>query len=248
MILGDIWNFILYVPILNVLVLFYHYLGSNMGVAIIALTIVFKVVLYPLTVPSLETAKKQKELQPEIDKLKKKYKDKNVFAQKQMELFKEHGINPMSGCLPQLLQLAVVIALYRVFINILQSGTAIASINNDIYFNFLKFSDTDILNNSFLYLNLAHPDQFFILPLLAAASQFLLSKYMMGETKDLEKPVKATPDKSDDVMYNMQKQMTYMMPIMTLLIGFKLPSGLVLYWLISTVLSIVQYMYLNRKK
>jgi len=91
MLLADIWNSILYTPILNLLVFFYHYLGNNMGLAIIMLTVLIKVLLFPLTKPSIEAAKKQKELKPEIDKLKKKYKDKSVFAQKQMELYKEHG-------------------------------------------------------------------------------------------------------------------------------------------------------------
>lgn len=246
MLLGDIWNSILYIPILNLLVFFYHYLGNNMGVAIIMLTIFIKVLLFPLTKPSIEAARKQKELKPEIDKLKKKYKDKSVFAQKQMELYKEHGANPMAGCLPQIAQFAVIIALYRVFINILKEGTQIIDFNKDLYFNFLHFTQTEILNTHFLYWNLAIPDKTWVLPILAAGSQFFMSKYMMSSNKTVEETVKNTPDKSDDVMYNMQQQMAYIMPIMTLAIGFKLPSGLLLYWLISTVLSIVQYKMLNR--
>jgi len=247
MIFSEIWNVALYNPILNLLVIFYHYLGNNMGLAIIMLTVVLKIALFPLTKPSIEAAKKQKELQPEIKKLKKKYKDKSVFAQKQMELYKKHGANPMSGCLPQIVQFAIIIALYRVFLNILQDGASILDLNNNLYFAVTKFSATDILNTSFGYLKLTVPDQFFILPVLAALSQFWMSKYMMTANKTIEKTVKDTPDKSDDLMYNMQKQMAYVMPLITLVIGVKLPSGLVLYWLISTLLSVAQYKWLNKK-
>lgn len=247
MILADIGNTVLYTPILNLLIVFYNLLGNNMGLAIITLTVVIKIALFPLTKPSLEAARKQKELQPEIDKLKKKYKDKSVFAQKQMELYKEHGANPMTGCLPQILQFAVIIALYRVFINIL-GNNSILELNNILYFNFTHFVEIEVLNTNFLFWNLALPDPYFVLPVLAAASQFFMSKDMMSTNKNVETAIKNTPDKSDDVMYNMQKQMTYVMPIMTLFIGFKLPAGLVLYWLISTVLSIAQYKLLNRKR
>jgi len=218
-----------------------------MGLAIVMLTVLIKVALFPLTKPSLEAAKKQKELQPEIAKLKKKYKDKSVFAQKQMELYKKHGANPMAGCLPQILQFAVIIALYRVFMNIL-GNASILDLNNSLYFSFSHFLETETLNTSFLFWNLGMPDTTFVLPILAAASQFFMSKDMAASNKTVEKAVKDTPDKSDDVMYNMQKQMTYVMPLMTLFIGFKLPSGLVLYWLISTLLTIAQYKLLNKRK
>jgi len=85
------------------------------------------------------------------------------------------------------------------------------------------------------------------LPVLSAAAQFFLSKYMMKSTVGMKTAVKDTPDKKDDIMYNMQGQMAYMMPIMTLVIGVSLPSGLILYWFISTVLMILQYVLIFRK-
>jgi YidC/Oxa1 family membrane protein insertase len=250
MFLSDIWNTVLYVPILNLLIALYHFLFSNLGLAIIALTLLIKVVTYPLSKPMLEMSKKQKELQPQLDELKKKYTKKEELAQKQMELYKEHGVNPAAGCLPQIIQLIIVIALYRVFTNLLRAnGVMVADFNHLLYnFDFLKFPDGAQLNTQFLFWNLAKPDPFYILPVVAAIAQFIMSKYTMKSTKKMEKLAEKTPDKSDDVMYNMQEQMTYMAPIMTLIIGVNLPSGLVFYWFTSTVIALGQYVLVNRKK
>lgn len=246
----EAWNLLLYIPLLNLLIAFYHLLFDNLGLAIIAITVLIKVVTYPLTKPSIIAAQKQKELQPQIEKLKLKYKNKQEFAQKQMELFKQNGINPVAGCLPQIIQFIVVIALYQAFTDILNAnGVLISEMNNLLYnFDYLKFASDAVLNTNFLYLNLAKADPYYIVPVLSAASQFLLSKYMMNSSKKLEKVVLDTPDKKDDFMYNMQEQMMYMMPIMTLVIGISLPSGLVLYWFVSTLLAVFQYMILNKNK
>lgn len=243
-----LWNTFLYVPILNSLIFFYHLLGENLGAAIIAITVVIKVSTYPLTKPSIEAAKKQRLLQPEINKLKKKYKDKQALAKKQMELYKQHGINPASGCLPQIIQFIVVIALYRVFINLLNSNGLIATeINNLLYdFEYLKFSGDAALNTGFSYLNLAKSDPYYILPVLAAAAQLFMSRYMTRSTKILDKPVKDTPDKKDDFMQDMQKSMVYTMPAITLIVGASLPSGLVLYWFVSTLFALAQYVLIYR--
>ena len=249
-ILGFFWTNILTEPILNLLVFFYHLLFNNLGLSIIAMTIFIRVVTYPLTKPALEAQKKQKELAPEIAKLKKKYKNKQTFATKQMELYKKHGVNPAAGCVSQIIPLIIILALYRVFNSMLSAGgVVIEEINQRLYgWNFLQFRPNESLNTDFLYLNLAHPDPYFILPVLAAASQFFMSKYMMKSTKKLDKVVADTPDKKDDIMYNMQEQMVYMFPIMTLIIGVRLPSGLVLYWFVSTVLALGQYYLINRNK
>lgn len=249
-ILTEAWNLFLYVPLLNLLIVFYHIFFNNLGLAIIAITVVIKVLTYPLTKPSIIAAQKQKELQPQIAKLKLQYKNKQEFAQKQMELFKQNGINPISGCLPQIIQFIVVIALYQAFTDILNAnGVLISEMNRLLYnFDYLKFASDSTLNTKFLYLNLAKADPYYIVPILSAASQFLLSKYMMSSTKKIEKVVIDTPDKKDDFMYNMQEQMMYMMPIMTLVIGISLPSGLVLYWFVSTLLAVFQYMILNKNK
>ncbi len=246
--LSHIYNTFLFIPILNALVVLYFWLGHNMGFAIIALTIIIKLILFPLSQKQLAAAKKQKELQPHLKELKKKYPDKTVYAQKQMELFKEHGVNPASGCITSFVPILIIFPLYRVFTYTLSAvGTTIADINNLLYFEFYKLDPNTVINTSFGYLDLSKPDPYYILPIAAAVSQFAMSKMMMPGIKKMEKDAKKTKGKTDDVMSNMQGQMAYIMPVMTLFIGLKLPSGLVLYWFISTLFAVVQYMMLNKE-
>lgn len=243
----NIWQVFLYYPLLNLLIFFYQILFQNLGLAIIGLTVVLRAVLIPLTLPSLRAAQKQQALAPHIAKLKEKHKDsKEKLARAQMDLYRQHGVNPASGCLPQILQLAILIALYQAFIQILNSdGQAMADLNRVLYFDFLKIDPDTALNIAFGPWNLAKPDPWFILPILAGASQFVLSRMMQPAVAGAKEKAKKTPEKSDDLMYNMQNQMLYLMPLMTIFIGWRLPSGLVLYWLATTVFSVGQQYFIS---
>ena len=251
------WNTIFFQPLLNALIFLYNLLGQNLGWAIIGLTLLIRGVLTPLTLPSLKSGQKMKELQPELNKLKEKYgQDKQVFAKKQLELFQSHGVNPAAGCLPQIIQLVVLIALYQAFNLVLQSdGNLVVNLNKVLYAP-LRLGQDFVLNTKFLYLNLAQPDLFSIpalkiagltfnkLPgiflILAAVVQFFSSKLMM--------PTAKTKESTDDLAANMQTQMLYLFPLMTLFIGFKFPSGLVLYWLVFSLIMLVQQILLNNGK
>lgn len=207
---------------------------NNLGLGIIALTAVIRLVLTPFTLPSIKAAQKQKELSGQLKELKVKYKDdKKSLAQAQMDLFKKHGINPAAGCLPQIVQIVVLIALYQVFIKVLGFNGKSAGIGPEYSF----------INTHFLYLDLLKRDPFILLPGLAGASQFLMTKMMLPMVKKEEKLAKETQDKNDDLMYSIQEQMLYLGPVMTVVISWNLPSGLVLYWLATTVFSIIQQGY-----
>ncbi len=244
---GTVWQQLLYHPILNLLVFFYQILFHNLGLAILAMTIVLRAALVPLTLPTLKAAQKQKELAPELERLKNKHKDsKEKLAKAQMELYRQHGVNPAAGCLPQILQLVILIALYQAFIQILNSdGQAILKLNEILYFDFLKLDPGRVINTHFGPWTLSSPDRFFVLPILAGLSQLLLSKMMRPAVVEEVKEAKKTRDKSDDLMYTMQEQMLYLMPLMTIFIGWRLPSGLVLYWLATTVFSVVQQYFVS---
>ena len=112
--------------------------------------------------------------------------------------------------------------------------------------DYLKFQDTEVINTMFLGFDFSQKS--YILATLSAISQFVLSKLMMPQTKKMESIAKNTPDKADDIMYNMQEQMVYTMPILTFIIGIGLPSGLAWYWLVSTVITALQYKISNRKQ
>jgi YidC/Oxa1 family membrane protein insertase len=253
--MGNIWNLILFQPLLNALIFFYQNLFSNLGLAIIALTVVIRLILTPLTLPSIKAASKMKELAPELEKLKIKFKnDKQKFAQAQLALYKQHGANPASGCLPQIVQLIILIALYNAFIRVLNNQATPGTLNSLLY-SFNQLKQDVAINTNFLYLNLSKPDVFhfgglpFPLPglflILAAAVQFLASKMSMPIATASKVQAEKTPGKSDDMAAAMQSQMLYLFPLMTILIGFTLPSGLALYWFIFSLFTVIQQYYIN---
>ncbi|MCX6725736.1 MAG: YidC/Oxa1 family membrane protein insertase [Candidatus Shapirobacteria bacterium] len=252
----SLWGTLLYHPIVNALIFFYEILFHNFGLAIIVLTLIIRGLLVPLTLPSMRAAQKIKELAPELEKLKKKYADdKKKLAQAQMELYRQHGANPAAGCLPQIVQLIILIALYQAFIGVLRSNGDVIARLNQILYPSLKLAEGTIINTRFWYLNLATPDVFhlnglsFPLPglflILAALSQFISSKMMMPEVANLQKEAEKTETKTDDMATSMQRQMLYLFPLMTIFIGFTFPSGLVLYWFIFSLSTVVQQYYIS---
>ncbi len=245
--IGQTWNLIFETPLLNLLILFYKMLGSNMGLAVMATSVFVKAVSLPLTHSSLKTMEKQKTLMPEVEKLKKKFgHDKKKLAEEQLNLYKTAGISPASGCLTQIFPILVIIALFGV-INMAFGSHALSvdALNLRLYFDFLKLPVGSVINSKFLYLDLAKPDHLFILPVLAALLQFMISKMMMPNISKAEKLAKKTDDVKDDVMYNMQEQMLYTMPIIFLIVGVKLPSGVVLNILVTTLFSLVQQYFVS---
>lgn len=239
-----IWNTLLVHPILNILVALYALFG-NMGAAIIVLTVLIRTLLIPVVMPSMKTMQKQRDLQPELDKIKEKFKyDKQKMAEEQMKLLQKHGVNPATGCLTQIVMILVLIALYNV-INKFTHATNLLDINPSLYFSALKFASDATINTQFLYMNLIKPDPYFILPLVAGVAQFISSKMMMPYVEDGERAALATPDRKDDLAYNMQEQMLYMMPLMTVFIGASLPAGISLYLLITTLFSLVQQYFVS---
>lgn len=249
----QLWNLILYQPLLNGLIFLYTLIGS-LGLAIIGITIIIRAALIPLTIPSMKATKKMQELAPELAKLKKKYKnDKQRQAKAQMELYKQHGANPAAGCLPQIVQLIILIALYQAFRQVLMTdGAEVIQKINEVLYSSLRLPLETKINLNFLYLDLSKPDVFRIpiagqtipipgLFLMAAAlTQFLSSKMMSPATKAAEKVAGKTEEKSDDMATAMQSQMLYLFPLMTLLIGFTFPSGLILYWFIFSLFTMIQ--------
>lgn len=223
----NFWNAFLIQPLTTILFFLYNLLGRNLGLAIIALTVVLRFLLFPLSLPALKSAKAQRELKPKLDKLKKKYKDdRQKLAQAQMELFRQAGVNPFAGCLPQLLQLLVLIALYQVFIGFLTNKE---------------------LNTQFLVWNLAQRDPYLILPILAAAVQLLLSRSMIPAVSEEEKAARATKERADDFATVMQKQNLYLFPLLTVVFGLQLPAGLMLYWFIASLLQLGQQWWVTRQ-
>lgn len=253
--MSQLWSMILYQPLINALIFLYHLFG-NLGLAIIILTIIIRLIMIPLTLPSLKMATKMKELAPELEKIKKKYEnDKQKLAAAQIELYKRHGANPAAGCLPQIIQFIILIAFYQAFSHVLRTnGETIMKLNQVLYPP-LRFALGASINTHFLWLDLTKPDIFkisgisFSLPgiflIASAIVQFLSSKMMQPAVALAEKKAEQTPEKTDDMAAAMQTQMLYLFPLMTILIGFSFPSGLVLYWLIFSLSTVVQQYFVS---
>ncbi len=226
---------VFYQPLLNLLVFVYNVIpGHDIGLAIIILTILIKAILYPFNAQSLKSQKQIQEIQPKIDALKQQYKDnKEKQASELMKLYKEEKVNPFSSCLPLLIQLPFLIAIYQVFnVGLTKDLSLIYPfIDNPIRLSPIAFG--------FFDLSKALP----AVAVLAGLAQFFQTKMMFRK-----KPVvKGEGSKDEDMMAMMNNQMMYMMPIMTVVIGFTLPGGLTLYWLVLTILNIFQQMIVFRK-
>lgn len=247
----NIFTLLLLEPLTSGLILFYRVLGGNLGLAILAFSIVLIFLMRPLTKPYMESMKKIKAIEPQLAKLKKKYgADKVKMSQVQADLYKQNKINPAAGCLPYLLQFAILIALFNVFTTALSTnGNVTANINQRLYAP-LRFSQNETLNTKFLYLDISKPDSFqvpgvpFGLPgaflLLATVAQFLSVKITTPYLSAEEKIARKTKSEADDMQVAMQQSMTYTLPLMTLIFGLRFPSGLALYWLVFSVVNVWQ--------
>jgi YidC/Oxa1 family membrane protein insertase len=240
--IGDLFNLFIYQPLYNALIGLYNVI-PDLGLAIIILTVIIRVALLPLSKKSIESQKKMQEVQPELKKIQEKYKnDRTMQSQKLMEFYREKKINPASGCMPLIIQLVVLIALYRVFV---------AGINFDghseMLYSFIKNPGT-INPMSLGFLDMSKRNMF--LAVVAAGLQFWQTRMIMSK-KEKEKPnnKQSDPQKEPDFATIMQQQMLFVGPLLTLIIGFQFPAGLPLYWVITTLFMIgQQYLILKKDK
>ena len=193
----------------------------NYGIDIILLTILIKIIFYPLTLKSYKSMKEMQKLQPQIAKLKEKFKDdKEKLNREMMDIYKKKGINPLGGCLPMVIQIPVFFALYRVLIGAIE-------------FRHAPFM---------LWINdLASPEDLFSLSVAGYTVPLRVLPLIMGITQVLQQ--KMTPTTADP----MQEKMMLFMPIVFTFLFWGFPSGLVLYWLVNNVISIAQQVYINKK-
>ena len=238
--MASLFHQVLYQPIFNLFVELYNILpGHDVGIVIFVLTAVVRLVLYPLTTSSIKAQKSMQELQPKLQAIQKEYPgDKQKQAQATMELYKTHKINPLSSCLPMLVQFPILIALFLV----MRDGLASAKLAQNLY-SFVSNPGT-INPISFGFLDLARPSV--VLAILAGAAQFLQAKMMSSGMKK-PPPEAGAGGKDEGMAAMMNKQMLYFMPVMTVVIGIKFAAGLTLYWFLSTALMVLQQLIVMRK-
>lgn len=233
--MSQLFQLFFYQPVLNLFVGLYD-IVPDVGVVILLITIIIKAILWPLTGKGIAAQKSLQDLQPKLEEAKVKYKDEpQVLAQETLKLYKEHKVNPFGSCLPILVQIPVFLALFYVLKDELGGD-----ISGELY-SFVPRPE-QINSLTFGFFDLAKPHV--VLAILAGLAQWYQAKSMI--TRRVKPPVKSGA-KDEDMMAMMNKQMMYMLPVMTVLISFSLPGGVALYWFFSTVITIIQQNILFKK-
>jgi YidC/Oxa1 family membrane protein insertase len=190
------------IPFLN---FSYHNIYPNFGIGIILLTLIIKLLFYPLTKQQFNSMKKMQEMMPAIKKLKEKYKNNPQQIQMEtMKLYKENNINPIGGCLPMIVQLPFLFALFY-------------TMNGEQFSNLISNGNVFPGLTTFWLSNLSLPDNFYILPIVIGVATYF------GQKMSTTDP--------------MQQKIMMFMPFLMVIISFKMPAGVLLYWAISQIIS-----------
>jgi len=234
------WDTIILDPMINSLLWIYDLLGNNFGLAIIVFTALIRLVTLPLTLQQQRSTQKMQEMQGSKawQDMQKKFKgDKQKLQEEQLKLYKEVGFNPLSGCLPTLIQLPIIFGLYGAIIRALATTpTQLLELANHIY-DFIPSSIIP-LNSQFLYMNLGQPERLF-LPFLPNIGIPVLTILVVISTYFQNKLM--TPPTGDAQGAQMGKVMALYMPLLLGYFAYTLASGLALYFVASNLLAIVQY-------
>lgn len=247
--LGTLFFTILYQPLYNALIFLYNFLGKDIGVAIIALTVLIKLILVYPSLAQLKAQRKLQETQPKLKELKEKFKDdKAAYNQAVLAFYKENKVNPMSSCLPLLIQLPILIALYQVFIAglVTDTGTGLIAAEQlkNLYEPLRVIYNHTPLHTMFLgFVDMAKKGNI-ILAVLAGATTFWQSKMLTVSTP---KPKGGTASRDENMTAALNRNMLYLLPLMTLFFSWSFPAGLALYWLVSTLFQIGQQYYFLRR-
>lgn len=226
-------------PLHNALVFLVNIMpGGDVGFSIIILTIIVKFILSPLHKKSIKSQFELKKLEPKINEIKKNFPDKQEQAKKTFELYKEHKISPFSGCLPVLIQLPIILALYRLFLG---------GFNIDAHQLYSFVSRPEVFNMDFLgFVSLSEKN--IIFAIIAGLTQFLQARFSASRiTNNL--------DSNDNSMQAnmsrmMSKQMQYVLPVFVAVVSYQISAAIALYWSVNNIFTTVQeiLIYKNLKK
>ncbi len=231
-----IWNAVLYKPLLNALAFLVSIIPEgDLGLAVIILTILVKVILFPLSQKSIEGQAKMNMLAPELNKIKQSGASKEEQARLTFELYKTHKANPFSGCLLVLVQIPIIFALYYVFYNGInfESGLLYSFVHIPSHINMFFLGLIDISKKSL------------ILAILAGVSQFLQAQFM---PKPATTSVGSNASFSDSFAKSMNTQMKYVFPFIIAFIAYRVSGAVALYWITSNLFMVAQQMYIKKKE
>jgi YidC/Oxa1 family membrane protein insertase len=225
-------------PFYNALVLLMDFVTSDLGIALVILTIIFRMILFPLYKSQIRTQIKMNQIQEPLKKIQEKYKDnREVMGREMLNLYKQNKVNPFSGILILIIQLPLLIGFYYVF-----SRAGLPNINHDLLYSFVAWPEE--VNTVFLGLvdmmNKSLP-----LAILAGAAQFIQMRLMLPKKKE-EETKQTGKVSTENVMKSMQTQMAYVMPGMTAMFAYTLGSMIGLYFLVGSLFSIAQEVYIRK--
>lgn len=262
---STIWNTVFFNPLLNLMIIFYHFLGDNLGLAILGIAIIARILMIPLVKKQTGMTKKMATLKPQLDELQKKYaNNKEKLASEQMKLYKKTGYNPL-GCIgtfiPQLVILSVLIGVIR----------AVTASDLDGLYTWVRdltgISNGISINTKFLWLELTKSFKdvsaefgkfsiesfpYILLSVLVGVVQYFTTVFTQ-KMQNVSTPKKDTKKgKDQDPMANMQASMQkstmFLLPLMTVFFTISMPAALGWYWMVQSLLLVVQYVSLDFDK
>jgi membrane protein insertase, YidC/Oxa1 family, C-terminal domain len=230
-IISFIWNAVLVNPMANALVLLNNVFFGSFGLSIIVLTVFMRGITFPLTLRQLRSSRALSAMQGRLQEIQKKYKDPKRRSEETMKIYREAGVNPLGCILPMVAQIPIWIALYQV-IRLTVGDVPESTINLSRHLYPWSFIQQAVpLSDKFLGLSLGAPN--LPLALMVGASMFVQQKM-------------TSPPSLDERSASMNSTMLWMMPLMFTYFAISFPSGLALYWVISSVVSVVlQYIYVG---
>lgn len=231
--LSNIWNTLLYQPLLNALAFLVSIIpGGDVGIAVIALTILVKIILFPFSQKSIKNQAAMTMLAPELDKIKKSGASKEEQAKLTFELYKKHKTNPFSGCLLVLVQIPIIFALYYVFFKGIKfdSGLLYSFVHIPVKINMIFLGVIDLSLKSLP------------LAILAGISQYLQAHFMTKPPTSNG----ATGSFGESFAKSMQMQMKYIFPFVVAFIAYSISGAVALYWITSNLFMVGQQIYVNK--
>lgn len=239
------WDTIILDPMINSLLLIYDFLGDNFGIAIIVFTTIIRLITFPLTAQQLRSTQKMQDLQgsKKWKEIEKKYKDdKQKLQEEQMKIYQEMGINPLSGCLPMVIQFPIIIGLYQGIIRALAATPMqLVDLAKHLY-DFVPRSLVP-LNSTFLWMDLSEPERLF-LPFLPDFGIPVLAVFVVITTYLSTKMT--TPPSTGGQSQQMTQIMGLYMPLLLGYLAYSYASGLALYFVVSNLLQIFQNVAMGR--
>jgi len=234
--LSNIWDALLYKPLINALAFLVSIVPyGDVGLAVIILTILVKLILFPLSQKAIESQAAMNVLAPELKKIKESGKSKEEQARLTFELYKEHKTNPFSGCLLVLVQIPIIFALYYVFFKGI-------NFDSSLLYSFVPAPE----NVNMIFLGILDLSQkSLILAILAGVSQYLQAHFMP------KPPVSTAPDTgsfSESFGKSMNMQMKYFFPFIVAFISYSISGAVALYWVTSNIFAVGQQIYATKKK